>query len=113
MQTPTVRLICENDEAIKTFIPKDFWKISLLDEKHNLTFLSDEEFETENSAKEVLQKLDTQAVINSIESKIEEKLALIEPLLPVEVKIVTAGNVWMDIHNKEINKVKEYQKKAK
>lgn len=75
VQTPTVRLIYENDEAIKTFIPKDFWKISLLDEKHNLTFLSDEEFEKENSAKEVLQKLDTQAVINSIESKIEEKSA--------------------------------------
>ena len=42
--------------------------------------------------------------INDPEGKIEEKLALIEPLLPEEVKIVTAGNVWMDIHNKEINK---------
>lgn len=42
--------------------------------------------------------------INDPEGKIEEKLVLIKPLLPEAVKIVTAGNVWMDIHNKEINK---------
>ncbi len=42
--------------------------------------------------------------INDPEGKIEEKLALVKPRLPEEVKIVTAGNIWMDIHNKEINK---------
>lgn len=42
--------------------------------------------------------------INDQEEKIEKYLQKIEPYLPSEVKVVTAGNMWMDIQNRAINK---------
>lgn len=36
--------------------------------------------------------------------KINDELKIIEPLLPKSVKVVTAGNMWMDIQNRDINK---------
>ena len=42
--------------------------------------------------------------INDPEEQIEKYLQALEPHLPVAVKVVTAGNMWMDIHNRDINK---------
>lgn len=36
--------------------------------------------------------------------RIDEELKIIEPQLPESVKVVTAGNMWMDIQNRDINK---------
>ena len=36
--------------------------------------------------------------------QIENELKIIEPLLPKSVKVVTSGNMWMDIQNVSINK---------
>lgn len=42
--------------------------------------------------------------ISDLEKHIETYLPKIKPFLPDEVKIVTSGNMWMDIQNSEINK---------
>ena len=38
VQTPAIRLVCENDLAIRNFTPEKYWKLQLEDKKNGVFF---------------------------------------------------------------------------
>ena len=70
VQTPTVRLICENDVAIRNFTPKSYWRLQLEDLENNLIFINPEKFLDSEEALAVARQLNDTARI--IEVKKEE-----------------------------------------
>lgn len=75
VQTPIVRLICENDLAIQTFQPKPFYKLDLHDTTHQVTFTYKDPLETSEEALGLLRGLDKSSRVIGIEGKTVTQLA--------------------------------------
>lgn len=70
VQTPLVRLICENDQAIKTFKPQPYFKIYQQDQGHDQVIFSNHEtFETQEMAFDALKGLKSVGTIISVDKK--------------------------------------------
>ncbi len=75
VQTPIVRLICENDLAITNFQPQFYWKIQLEDKENNIIFISEEKFDNSDTALAVLRSLSETSTISSVETTEHHKPA--------------------------------------
>lgn len=75
VQTPTVRLICDNDTEIKKFVSQPFWKIELIDYENEVIFKNDKKFQDKDQALKSLQTLSDKGVVTKIEKKLVEKLS--------------------------------------
>ena len=85
VQSVTTKLICEREEEIKAFVPKEYWSIELIasnKEENNLTlkFYGKDnekiELENEEQVKEILKTIENgNLVVSKIESKSRRKSA--------------------------------------
>ncbi|MHA2628155.1 DNA topoisomerase [Streptococcus agalactiae] len=69
VQTPLVRLICENDVAIRDFVPKTYFKIVLEDKKIGQLFLSEDKWLSSESALLASRQLTNSAIIREIQGE--------------------------------------------
>lgn len=69
VQTPTVRLIVENDRAIKNFKPETFWKPELTDAQNGTKFGTEVKFTDQAQAQAVMVTLSDVAVVKSVDIK--------------------------------------------
>ena len=44
VQTPTVRILCENDISIRNFVPQTYWKLQLEDKQTGIVFSNSEPY---------------------------------------------------------------------
>lgn len=75
VQTPAVRLICENDLAIRNFTPEQFWKIQLEDQVNGVFFMSKEKTTDSDEILEVLRSLETTSTVTAVELEDYQKPA--------------------------------------
>lgn len=73
VQTPAVRLICDNDSDIKNFVSQPFWKIELVDSDNNIIFKNDKKYLDRDQAFIDFEQLSDRGVIQEIEKKQVEK----------------------------------------
>lgn len=71
VQTPIVSLIVRNDEAIAGFTPSPYWQIKVIDSLNQVIFSNETKYETKEAAKEVLDRLKSNATVKRVVS--EEK----------------------------------------
>lgn len=73
VQTPTLAMICQRFLENKNFTPALYWQIALTGEKYDVEFtaLSDQKYETKNSALQDLEKINTaeQIIVKKVETK--------------------------------------------
>lgn len=75
VQTPIVRLICENDLAIQNFQPQPYYKLDLHDTEHQVTFTYKEALKTSEEALGLLRGLDKESRVTGIKGKTVTQLA--------------------------------------
>ena len=85
VQSVTTKLVCEREEEINSFIPKEYWRIDLIvknkdGEEFTLKFYGEDgkkiELENEKQVKEILEIIkNNDLVVNKIESKSRRKSA--------------------------------------
>lgn len=75
VQTPIVRLICENDIAIRNFKPQTYWKLQLEDTDNNIAFSTKDKFTDSNTVLALSQGLSTTSMISSVEVEDKKKPA--------------------------------------
>lgn len=73
VQTPTVKIICDNDLAIKNFVSQPFWKVELIDTKNDVVFSNEQKFLVKEQAEDMRNQLNYEGKIVAIEPKINEK----------------------------------------
>jgi DNA topoisomerase-3 len=73
VQTPTVRLICENDQAIKNFVPEKYSKIVLQDQNSDINFSNEEKYFERTEALKLIEKSSDIAEIIDIVQETKEK----------------------------------------
>jgi DNA topoisomerase-3 len=70
VQTPTVQLIVENDNAIKNFVPKDFWTVALQDNAHGeVKFSNEDKFFTEEEFNSKVATLGNTATVTDVKTE--------------------------------------------
>ncbi|HEL0735914.1 TPA: type IA DNA topoisomerase [Streptococcus equi subsp. zooepidemicus] len=75
VQTPLVRLICENDVAIRDFVPKTYFKIVLEDKKIGQLFVSEDKWLSSEAVLLASRQLTNSAIIREIQGEEVRKLA--------------------------------------
>ncbi|MBY5050925.1 type IA DNA topoisomerase [Streptococcus agalactiae] len=71
VQTPGVRLICENDLAIQNFIPETYWKLQLQDKETEISFSNKEKYSDSEFILAQARQLKAISIVSSVE--VEEK----------------------------------------
>lgn len=69
VQTPAVRLLCENDLAIQNFEAESYWKLKLEDKESGLIFTQKDKYLSSEALLMAVNQLSSQARLLSIESK--------------------------------------------
>ena len=75
VQTPAVRLVCENDLEIRNFTPKKYWKIQLEDKKNGVFFTTKDKTKDSEAILASSRGLSTTSVISSVEVDDHQKSA--------------------------------------
>lgn len=75
VQTPTVRLICENDLAIRGFIPQPYWKCQLEDRATGVLFTTKDKFSDSDDALAIAKGLAEQSLVTAVETKEHQRAA--------------------------------------
>lgn len=73
VQTPTVRLICENDQAIKNFVPEKYSKIVLQDKNGDISFSNEEKYFDRTEALKLIENSSNVAEITDMVQEMKEK----------------------------------------
>lgn len=92
VQTPGVRLICENDLSIQNFRPKTYWRLCLEDKEFGVTFSNKEKYLDSELVLSTSQQLDSFSTVSSVET--EEKQRLAPPLFNLSDIQGIAANQW-------------------
>ncbi|GFE42903.1 UNVERIFIED_CONTAM: type IA DNA topoisomerase [Streptococcus canis] len=75
VQTPLVRLICENDVAIRDFVPTPYFKMALEDQRSGQLFVSEDKWLSSESVLSASRHLTNSATIREIQGEEVRKLA--------------------------------------
>lgn len=75
VQTPTVRLICENDLAIRGFMPQTYWKLQLEDRATGVLFSNKDKFSDSDEALVTSKAFAEQSLVTAIEMKDHQRAA--------------------------------------
>ena len=75
VQTPAVRLICENDLEIRNFTPEKYWKLQLEDKKNGVFFTTKDKTKDSEAILASSRKLSATSVISSVEVEDHQKSA--------------------------------------
>lgn len=75
VQTPAVRLVCENDLAIRNFRPQTYWKLQLEDKETEVVFTNQDKFTNSDEVLEVSKSLAEVARVSSVEIEENERPA--------------------------------------
>ncbi|HIZ53808.1 MAG TPA: type IA DNA topoisomerase [Candidatus Enterococcus avicola] len=73
VQTPTVGLICANDQAIKDFQSQPYWKLELFDSDHEIKFVNETKYFDRDEAQAVLDRQTNEAQVVTVATKLVEK----------------------------------------
>ena len=75
VQTPVVRLICENDLAIQNFRPQTYWKLQLEDKETGVTFSNKEKYSDSDVVLATSRQLSPISIVSSVEMTEHQKAA--------------------------------------
>lgn len=75
VQTPAVRLICENDLAIRHFNPQTYWKLQLEDKETEVVFTSKDKYTDSDTLLELSRTLSETAQVSSVETEEHKRSA--------------------------------------
>lgn len=75
VQTPSVRLICENDLAIQNFRPQTYWKLQLEDRDTGITFSNKDQYLDSDEVLAVSRALSATSTISSVETEEHQRAA--------------------------------------
>ena len=75
VQTPVVRLICENDLAIRNFVQQTYWKLQLEDKENEVIFTNKDKFTDSDEVLELSRSLADVALVSSVEAEEKAKPA--------------------------------------
>ena len=75
VQTPAVRLVCENDLEIRNFTPEKYWKLQLEDKKNGVFFTTKDKTKDSEAILASSRELSTTSVISSVEVENQQKSA--------------------------------------
>lgn len=75
VQTPGVRLICENDLSIQNFRPEAYWKIRLEDKDLGITFSNKEKYSDGDIVLSTSRQLHSVSTISSVETEENQRVA--------------------------------------
>ena len=75
VQTPGVRLICENDLAIQNFRPQTYWKLQLQDKETEITFSNKEKFADGELILTTSRHLSSISTVSSVETEEKQRAA--------------------------------------
>lgn len=75
VQTPAVRLVCENDLGIRNFTPEKYWKLQLEDKKNGVFFTTKDKTKDSEAILASSRGLSTTSVISSVEVENHQKSA--------------------------------------
>ncbi|MDO4667051.1 MAG: DNA topoisomerase [Streptococcus sp.] len=92
VQTPGVRLICENDLAIQNFRPKTYWKLQLQDKETEISFSNKEKYSDSELILATSRQLSTVSTVLLIET--EEKQRVAPPLFNLSDVQGLAAKQW-------------------
>ena len=75
VQTPAVRLVCENDLEIRNFTPEKYWKLQLEDNKNGVFFTTKDKTKDSEAILASSRGLSTTSVVSSVEVEEHQKSA--------------------------------------
>lgn len=75
VQTPAVRLVCENDLEIRNFTPEKYWKLQLEDNKNGVFFTTKYKTKDSEAILASSRGLSTTSVVSSVEVEEHQKSA--------------------------------------
>lgn len=75
VQTPGVRLICENDLAIQNFRPETYWKLQIEDKETGITFSNKEKYTDSELILATSRQLSPVSTISSVETEDHQRAA--------------------------------------
>lgn len=75
VQTPGVRLICENDLAIQNFRPETYWKLQLQDKKTEISFSNKEKYSDSELILATSRQLSPVSTVLSVEAAEKQRAA--------------------------------------
>lgn len=75
VQTPGVRLICENELAIQNFRPETYWKLRLEDKDLGITFSNKEKYSDSDIVLSTSRQLQSVSTISSVETEENQEAA--------------------------------------
>lgn len=75
VQTPGVRLICENDLSIQNFRPKTYWKLRLEDKDLGIIFSNKEKYSDSEIVLSTSRQLQQVSTISSVETEENQRAA--------------------------------------
>lgn len=110
VQTPAVRIICENDIAISNFKPQDYWKLQVEDKVTGVKFSNKEKLTSSDAALNSSRSLKEYATVSSVETEEFQRPA--PPLFNLSDLQELAAKRWGFEPTKTVNIVEElYLKK--
>lgn len=92
VQTPAVRLICENDLSIQNFKPQTYWKLQLEDKETGITFSNKDKYLDSDMVLAILRQLNPISKVSSVET--EEKQSAAPPLFNLSDVQGLAAKQW-------------------
>ncbi|HEP5546085.1 TPA: type IA DNA topoisomerase [Streptococcus pyogenes] len=75
VQTPGVRLICENDLAIQNFRPETYWKLQLQDKETEISFSNKEKYSDSELILAQARQLKAISIVSSVEMEEKQRAA--------------------------------------
>lgn len=75
VQTPGVRLICENDLAIQNFRPETYWKLQLQDKETAITFSNKKKYTDSELILATSRQLRSISIVSSVETEENQRAA--------------------------------------
>ncbi|TYL02921.1 type IA DNA topoisomerase [Streptococcus dysgalactiae] len=75
VQTPGVRLICENDLAIQNFRPETYWKLQLQDKETEISFSNKEKYSDSELILAQARQLKAISIVSSVEVEEKQRVA--------------------------------------
>ncbi|CQR25143.1 DNA topoisomerase [Streptococcus varani] len=75
VQTPGVRLICENDLTIQNFRPKTYWKLQIEDKETGIIFSNKEKYSDSEAILTMSRQLSADSTVSSVETEENQRLA--------------------------------------
>ncbi|HFI0666715.1 TPA: type IA DNA topoisomerase [Streptococcus suis] len=75
VQTPGVRLICENDIAIQNFQPETYWKLQLQDKETEISFTNKDKYSDSELILTTSRELSTVSTVSSVETEEKQRAA--------------------------------------